>query len=86
MTLKYCKGSPRQTEKIFGPPTLSFTRLTAEEALTQLRNHGLPEEVSPSPGTMTDALNRNGYRQRPAVKAEPQKNMERELTEEMSSV
>jgi hypothetical protein len=53
--------------------TLSYTRLTAAEALKQLRNHGFPEEVLPSPRTMADVLNRNGFRLRPVVKAKPKK-------------
>jgi hypothetical protein len=54
--------------------TLSYTRLTAAEALKQLRNHGFPEEVLPSSRTMADVLNRNGFRLRPVVKAKPKKN------------
>lgn len=53
--------------------TLSYTRLTAAEALRQLRSQGLAEEVLPSPSTMADVLNRNGYRLRAVVKAKPQK-------------
>lgn len=53
--------------------TLLFTRLTAAEALKQLRNNGFPEEVLPSPRTMADILNRNGYRLRRVVKAKPKK-------------
>lgn len=52
---------------------LSFTRLTAKEALNQLRSQGVAEDVLPSPRTMADVLNRNGYRLRPVVKAKPQK-------------
>lgn len=130
MTLKYCQGSPRKAERIFGwnrntvelglhekrtgiiclgaqkascgdklweekhpeaaavlfelaesqtqqdptfRTTLSFTRLTAAEALKQLRSHGFPDDVLPSPRTMADVLNRNGYRLRRVVKAKPQK-------------
>jgi hypothetical protein len=53
--------------------TLSYTRLTAAEALRQLRGQGFPEDVLPSPSTMAEVLNRNGYRLRPVVKAKPQK-------------
>jgi hypothetical protein len=52
---------------------LFFTRLTAKEALEQLRAQGVAEEVLPSPSTMAEVLNRNGYRLRPVVKAKPQK-------------
>jgi hypothetical protein len=58
-------------------PTLrstdTFTRLTAAEALKQLRARGVAEAHLPSPSTMAAALNRNGYRRRPVVKAKPQK-------------
>lgn len=52
---------------------LSYTRLTAKEALGQLRGQGFAEEALPSPSTMAEVLNRNGYRLRPVVKAKPQK-------------
>jgi hypothetical protein len=136
MTIKYCQGSCRQAERIFGwnrdtvelglnekrtglicigsqkaccgnklweekypevatvlfelaeshsqqdptfRTTLSFTRLTAAEALKQLRNHGFPEEVLPSPRAMADVLNRNGYRLRQVVKAKPQKKFRKQM-------
>jgi len=53
--------------------TLSFTRLTAEEALKQLRTQGFADEVLPSRSCMSEVLNRNGYRLRPVIKAKPQK-------------
>ena len=53
--------------------TLAFTRLTAEEAIKQLRGHGFADEVLPSRSCMSKVLNRNGYRLRPVVKAKPQK-------------
>lgn len=52
---------------------LSYTRLTAAEALKQLRQHGVAEDVLPSPATMAEVLNRNGYRLRRVLKAKPQK-------------
>lgn len=52
---------------------LSYTRLTAQEAPGQLRGQGFAEEALPSPSTMAEVLNRNGYRLRPVVKAKPQK-------------
>ena len=57
--------------------TLSFTRLTAAEALKQLRAQGFAKEVLPSPSCMAEVLNRNGYRLRPVLKAKPQKNSPR---------
>jgi hypothetical protein len=53
--------------------TQSFTRLTAAEALRQLRARGIAEAELPSPSTMAEILNRNGYRLRPVLKAKPQK-------------
>ena len=118
MTVKYCAGSPRRAEALFGwsraavelglherrtgivclsaqsafsgrmlwevaeahaqqDPSfrgpLSYTRLTAAEALRQLRAQGFADEVLPSPSTMAEVLNRNGYRLRAVLKAKPQK-------------
>jgi Rhodopirellula transposase DDE domain len=53
--------------------TLYYTRLTAAEAIKQLRALGFAEEALPSPSTMAQVLNRNGYRLRPVLKAKPQK-------------
>ena len=53
--------------------TLSFTRLTAEEARKQLQALGFADEVLPSRSCMSEVLNRNGYRLRPVLKAKPQK-------------
>lgn len=130
ISIKYCEGSPRKTETIFGwnrnavelglhekrtgitclgaqkahcgnklwekknpepsafllelaesisqqDPTFRttslFTRLTANEALKQLRKAGFEDEVIPSPKTMANFLNRNGYRLRTVLKAKPLK-------------
>jgi hypothetical protein len=51
-----------------------YTRLTAAEALAPWRARGFPDECLPSPSTMAEVLNRNGYRLRKVVKAKPQKN------------
>jgi hypothetical protein len=61
-----------QQDPTFGT-ALSFTRLSAKEALKQLRAQGFTDEVLPSASTMAEVLNRNGYRLRPVVKAKPQK-------------
>ena len=53
--------------------TIAFTRLTAAQALWQLRQLGYTEEELPAPGTMAKILNRLGYRLRRVVKAKPQK-------------
>ncbi len=65
-------ASQAQQDPTFRTP-LSFTRLTAKEALKHLRQQGFSEDVLPSPRTMADVLNRNGYRLRPVLKAKPQK-------------
>lgn len=62
----------QQDPSFRGP--LSYTRLTAAEALRQLRAQGFADEVVPSPSTMAEVLNRNGYRLRAVLKAKPQKN------------
>ena len=59
--------------------TLAYTRLTAAEALRQLRGQGFAEDALPSPSTMAEVLNRNGYRLRPVVKAKPQKKSRRPM-------
>lgn len=130
MALKYCNGSPRKTEELFGwgrdmvntglgeirtgihcmgaqsnlsgntrwetrhpdaakvlreiaeshaqqdssfTTEIAFTRLTAEEALKQLRKKGFTDKELPANGTMAKILNRLGYRLRPIVKSKPQK-------------
>ena len=59
--------------------SLSYTRLTVAEALERLRAQGFPEERLPSPSTMAEVLNRNGYRLRKVVKAKPQKNSRKRM-------
>jgi hypothetical protein len=53
--------------------TLAYTRLTAAEALHQLKKQGFSEQQLPSSSTMALVLNRNGYRLRKVIKAKPQK-------------
>ena len=67
-----------QQDPTFRTP-LAYTRLTAAEALRQLRSQGFAETVLPSPSTMAEVLNRNGYRLRPVVKAKPQKKSRRPI-------
>jgi biotin operon repressor len=64
---------------------LSYTRLTAAEALKQLRAQGFPEEQLPSPSTMAEVLNRNGYRLRKVLKAKPQKNSRKQTPSSLTS-
>src|SRR5512141_1274161 len=54
--------------------SIAYTRLTAQQALEQLRQQGFAPEQLPAPSTMSVILNRMGYRLRPVVKANPQKN------------
>ena len=61
-----------QQDPTFRTPR-SFTRLSAAQALTPLRARGVAEAERPSPSTMAEVLNRNGYRLRPVLKAKPQK-------------
>ena len=54
--------------------SIAYTRLTAKQALEQLRQQGVDPEQLPAPSTMSVILNRMGYRLQPVVKAKPQKN------------
>lgn len=129
MSLKYCNGNARQTERVFGwgrgtvelglnerrtgiiciglqsgysgaqrweekypsaslalrqlaeahcqqdptfKSTIAYTRLTSQEALSQLKEQGF-ESVLPCASSMAMILNRIGYRLRPVVKAKPKK-------------
>lgn len=66
--------------------TLSYTRLTAAEALRQLQGLGFAKEVLPSPSTMAEVLNRNGDRLRPVVKAKPQKKFQKQTPSSPTSM
>ncbi|MFM7218709.1 MAG: ISAzo13-like element transposase-related protein [Nodosilinea sp.] len=57
--------------------SIAYTRLTAAEALKQLKQQGFAAEQLPSASTMAVVLNRMGYRLRKVVKAKPQKNSQR---------
>ena len=56
---------------------LSYTRLTAAEAIKQLRQRGFAEDVLPSATTMAAVLNRNGDRLGSVLKAKPQKKFQK---------
>lgn len=130
MALKYCNGSARQAETVFGwsrhsvtvglsekrtgiicigaqsaycgnklwedkhpeaavalrelaeshsqqDPTfrtsVTYTRLTAQSALESLRKKGFSDDDLPSASTMSEILNRMGYRLRKVLKAKPKK-------------
>lgn len=57
--------------------TIAYTRLTAAEALRQLKQQGFKKEELPTLSTMGRILNRLGYRLRPVEKAKPQKNCQK---------
>ncbi len=61
-----------QQNPTFNSP-IAYTRLTASEAITQLRNQGFDESQIPAPSTMAIILNRMGYQLRKVLKAKPQK-------------
>jgi hypothetical protein len=65
-------ASHSQQDPTFRTP-LSFTRLTAKEALKQLQAQGFVGDERPARSGMSKVLNRNGYRRRPVIKAKPQK-------------
>jgi hypothetical protein len=53
--------------------SLTYTRLTAQAALQALAEQGYSQDQLPSPTTMAEVLNRQGFRLRKVVKAKPQK-------------
>ena len=53
--------------------TIAYTRLTASQAIIELKQRGYETEQLPAHSTMAVILNRNGYRLRPVMKAKPQK-------------
>ena len=53
--------------------SIAFTRLTAAEALRQLKDQGFSDEQLPAASTMAVMLNRLGYRLRKVVKVKPKK-------------
>lgn len=65
---------------------IAYTRLTAAEAITQLRNQGFYEEQIPAPSTMALILNRMGYQLRKVLKAKPQKKFPKPMPSSRISV
>lgn len=65
---------------------IAYTRLTAAEAIRQLRQHGYLEFQIPAPSTMAEILNRMGYRLRPVVKAKPQKKFLKPMPSSRTSI
>ena len=70
--LKAIAESHAQQNPTFSSP-IAYTRLTAAEAINQLKNQGFDQEQIPAPSTMALILNRMGYRLRKVLKAKPQK-------------
>lgn len=66
--------------------TVAYTRLTAGQALEQLRQQGFAPEQLPAPSTMAVILNRMGYRLQPVVKAKPPKNFPKQTPSLTTSV
>ena len=71
--LRQLAESHAQQDPTFRTP-LSYTRLTAAEALKQLRLRGVRQDQLPSASRMAEILTRLGYRLRKVIKAKPQKN------------
>ena len=71
-TLKEIAESHAQQDPSFRT-SIAYTRLTASEAISELRNQGFEESAIPAPSTMAVILNRMGYRLRKVLKAKPQK-------------
>ena len=70
--LKQLAEAHAQQEPSFSS-SIAFTRLTAAEALRQLKSQGYAEAQLPAASTMAVVLNRLGYRLRPVVKVKPKK-------------
>ncbi|EAM49807.1 transposase unknown protein [Crocosphaera watsonii WH 8501] len=75
-SLKEIAEAHAQQNPTFNNP-IAYTRLTAAEAIKQLRNLGYNGEEVPAASTMADILNRLGYRLRKVVKAKPKKKSRR---------
>ena len=70
--LKQLAEAHAQQEPSF-TSSVAFTRLTAAEALRQLKSMGYEDAQLPAASTMAVVLNRLGYRLRPVVKVKPKK-------------
>ena len=65
--------------------TIAYTRLTAAQALEELKKQGYPEKELPAPSTIAASLNRMGYRLRPVMKAKPQKKRQKPMPSSITS-
>ena len=70
--LKQLAEAHAQQEPSF-TSSVAFTRLTAAEALRQLKAQGYQDQQLPAASTMAVVLNRLGYRLRKVVKVKPKK-------------
>ena len=70
--LKQLAEAHAQQEPSF-TSSIAFTRLTAAEAIAQLKAQGFSDEQLPAASTMAVVLNRLGYRLRKVVKVKPKK-------------
>ena len=70
--LKQLAEAHAQQEPSF-TSSIAFTRLTAAEALRQLKAQGYRDDQLPAASTMAVVLNRLGYRLRKVVKVKPKK-------------
>jgi hypothetical protein len=59
--------------------TIAYTRLTATQAIIELKQRGYSPDQLPAPSTMAVILNRMGYRLRAVVKAKPQKKLPKQI-------
>ncbi|EAM50433.1 transposase unknown protein [Crocosphaera watsonii WH 8501] len=75
-SLKEIAEAHAQQNPTFNNP-IAYTRLTAAEAIKQLRNLGYNGGEVPAASTMADILNCLGYRLRKVVKAKPKKKSRR---------
>lgn len=73
-TLRQLAEAHAQQDPTF-ESTIAYTRLTAAEAIIQLRVQGFRSDQLPAPSTMAEILNRMGYRLRKIVKAKPKKKL-----------
>jgi hypothetical protein len=74
--LRQLAGAHAQQDPTFRT-TIGYTRLTAAEALKQLRAQGFQDDQLPSTRAMAEILNRMGYRLRTVIKAKPQKKFQK---------
>jgi len=77
LSLRQIAESHSQQDPTF-KTTLAYTRLTAASALEKLKEQGFSQEQLPCASTMSQVLNRMGYRLRKVLKAKPQKKLHKQ--------